>query len=66
MALAGRLNISLDFLASAEGEDPKGAAVARNEFEAVLLYASRAMTPDAAEALLVLALGSARATKPTN
>lgn len=52
VAVAQRLNLSLDFLAAAEGEDPHGAAHARNEAEAVVLALVRSLSPDAMDALI--------------
>lgn len=49
---ARRLGLSLDFLAAPEGENPHGAAHARNEAEAVILALIRTWTASEVEALM--------------
>lgn len=64
-ALADRLDLSLDFLASPNGEYQDGASSARDPGEAVLLDLYRRLTEEEADALLRLLLGRAKVTAPT-
>lgn len=63
--LAEKLDLSLDFLASPNGEYQEGASAARDPGEAVLLDLFRRLTEEEADALLRLLLGRAKVTNPT-
>ena len=60
MAAVDALSVSLDWLTSGAGAMQPDRAVARNETEAHLLFAFRSMTPEAAAALLQMALANVR------
>lgn len=64
IALAATLSLSLDFIAAMPGETPDGAALARTESEALMLFAMRRIPPDEAEMLVKLVLARAGSTMP--
>lgn len=59
IALATTLKLSLDFIAAAPGDLVTGSAFARNETEALVLYALRRIPSDEAETIAKLALARA-------
>lgn len=63
-ALARRLDLSLDFLASPSGVYEEGAANARTPGEAILLDLYRRLTDEEADGLLHLLAGRAKVTTP--
>lgn len=64
LAIAQRLDLSLDFLASPGGEYQEGAANARDPGEAVLLDMYRRLSEEEADGLLRFLLGRAKVTTP--